>query len=166
VATGWGVSVDDELRTTVPGIVAAGDVAEAADRMTGEHFVHAIFPNAVTQGPIAAANLLGAHRRYAGAEAMNSLKHLGVPIVAVGTTDGPDEVLRFQEPGIIRSVYLAGGRIIGAQLAGDVRAAGIYRSLMLRRVDVTRFGRRLVEPGFSMADVVWDALERVPATVE
>ena len=44
----------------MPGIVAAGDVAEAADWLTGERFVHAIFPNAVTQAPIAAANLLGA----------------------------------------------------------------------------------------------------------
>jgi hypothetical protein len=34
----------------------------------------------------------------------------------------------------------------------------MYRSLMLRRADVSRFGRRLVEPGFGMADVVWDAM--------
>ncbi|HZM53625.1 MAG TPA: FAD-dependent oxidoreductase, partial [Acidimicrobiales bacterium] len=36
IATGWGVHVDDRLATSVPGIVAAGDVAEAADRFTGE----------------------------------------------------------------------------------------------------------------------------------
>ena len=29
------------------------------DRMTGERYVHAIFPNAVEQGQIAACNLLG-----------------------------------------------------------------------------------------------------------
>jgi len=158
IATGWGVHVDDRLATSVPGIVAAGDVAEAADRFTGERFVHAIFINAVAQAPIAAANLLGADLRYDGAEAMNSLKHLGVPIVSIGTTDAPDEVLRWQEGGDVRTVYLRDDTVIGVQLAGDISAAGVYRSLMLRRVPVSRYGRRLVEPGFGMADMAFDAL--------
>lgn len=160
----WGVRVDDRLMTSVPGIVAAGDVAEAADWLTGQRYVHAIFPNAVAQAPIAAANLLGLDVRYEGAEAMNSLKHLGVPIVAMGTISEPDEVLRWQGAGDLRSVYLRQGRIVGAQLAGDIRAAGVYRSLMNRRADVSRYGNRLVEPGFGLADIVGDALRvGVPA---
>jgi NAD(P)H-nitrite reductase large subunit len=99
---------------------------------------------------------------------MNSLKHLGVPIVAMGTIDEPDEVLRWQRGGSLRSVYLRDGRVVGAQLAGDIRAAGVYRSLMMKRADVSRYGPRLVEPGFGMADVVSDALQLdagVPAQV-
>jgi hypothetical protein len=36
---------------------------------------------------------------------------------------------------------------------------------MLRREDVSRFGRRLVEPGFGFGDVMWQALRpgRQPA---
>ena len=146
------------MATSVPGIVAAGDVAEAADWLTGERFVHAIFPNAVAQAPIAAANLLGGDLRYEGAEAMNSLKHLGVPIMAMGTIDDPDAVLRWQEGNDLRSIYLRDDRIVGVQLAGDIRAAGVYRSLMLRRAPVGHFGDRLVEPGFGMIDIVSDAL--------
>jgi NAD(P)H-nitrite reductase large subunit len=168
IVSDWGIHVDDHLQTSVPGIVAAGDVAEAADWLTGERYVHAIFPNAVTQAPIAAANLLGGTVRYEGAEAMNSLKHLGVPIVAMGTIEEPDEILRWQQGGDLRSVYLRDGCVIGAQLAGDIRAAGVYRALMMRRSRVARFGQRLVEPGFGMADIVSDALRlgepaRVPA---
>ena len=159
IVTGWGIHVDDRLVTTVPGIVAAGDVAEVADWLTGERYVHAIFPNAVAQAPIAAANLLGRDVRYEGAEAMNSLKHLGVPIVAMGTIDEPDQVLRWQHGRDLRSVYLRDERVVGAQLAGDIRAAGVYRSLMMRRERVSRFGQRLVEPGFGMADIVSDALQ-------
>jgi NADPH-dependent 2,4-dienoyl-CoA reductase/sulfur reductase-like enzyme len=48
IVTDWGIHVDDRLGTSVPGIVAAGDVAEVADWLTGERYVHAIFPNAVT----------------------------------------------------------------------------------------------------------------------
>ena len=139
ITTGWGVQVDERLSTSVPGIVAAGDVAEAADRFTGERYVHAIFPNAVAQAPIAAANLLGADLRYEGAEAMNSLKHLGVPIVAIGTTGSADDVLRWQEGAELRSVYLRDDRIIGAQLAGDIRAA-----LILLLPDATAAAGRTV----------------------
>ncbi len=163
ITTDWGVWVDDRLSTSVPGIVAAGDVAETADWLSGKRFVHAIFPNAVTQGRIAASNLLGADLTYEGAESMNSLKHLGIPIVAMGTTEDPDDVLHWVSESARRSVYLRNGKIIGAQLAGDIRAAGVYRSLMLRRADVTSFGRGLVEPAFDFASVYWDALASVSA---
>lgn len=158
IATGWGIHVDDRLQTSARGVFAAGDVTEAADWLTGERYVHAIFPNAVTQGRLAALNALGLDTPYDGAEAFNSLKHLGVPIIAIGTIDKPDEVLRHQDREGLRSLYLRDGRIVGAQLAGDIEAAGIYRSLMLRRADVSRFGRRLVEPGFGVADIAWDAM--------
>ena len=62
IVTDWGVHVDDHMRTTVAGVYAAGDVAEAADWLTGERYVHAIFPNAVAQAKIAAAN--AARRRH------------------------------------------------------------------------------------------------------
>ena len=158
IVTEWGIHVDDTLQTSVPGIFAAGDVAESRDWLTGERFVHAIFPNAVAEGEIAASNLLGANLKYDGAESMNSLKHLGIPIVAMGTTDEPDEVLRWESGSALRSVYLRNDTIIGAQLAGNIQAAGVYRSLMLRRADVSSFGRGLVEPGFGMGSVLWDAL--------
>ena len=158
IVTGWGIHVDDSLQTSVPGIFALGDVAEARDWLTGERFVHAIFPNAVTQGELAASNLLGANLKYYGAEAMNSLKHLGIPIVAMGTIVEPDDVLRWESGSALRSIYLRGDTIIGTQLAGDIRGAGVYRSLMLRRADVSSFGRGLVEPGFGIGNVVWDAL--------
>ena len=159
----WGVHVDEGLATSVPGVTAAGDVAEAIDRFTGERYVHAIFPNAVAQAPVAAANLLGAGLRYDGAEAMNSLKHLGIPIVSIGTIDAPDEVLRWQDGAHLRAVYLRDDRIVGAQLVGDIGAAGVYHSLMLRRQPVGRFGARLVEPGFGMADIAFDAVGYAPS---
>ena len=76
----------------MPGVWAAGDVVEAPDRLTGEAYVHAIFPNAVEQARVVAANMLGGDVAYAGAESMNSLKHLGLPIMAVGAMEGGEEL--------------------------------------------------------------------------
>lgn len=148
VETDWGVLVDDYLRTNVPDVYAAGDVAETVDRITGERYVHAIFPNAVGQGRIVAHNLLSWDVPYEGADSMNSLKHLGLPIIAVGRMGG--EELRVQRDGTLRKLYLRDGRIVGFRLVGDISAAGIYRTLMNKQVEVRPFRHRLLEPGFGM----------------
>ena len=157
VAKDWGITVDDHLRTSVPGVWAAGDVVEAPDRATGKAFVHAIFPNAVDQGRVAAANMLGGDIVYPGAESMNSLKHLGLPIMAVGTMEGPDE-LRWRDGDVLRKVFLDDGRIVGFRFAGEISGGGLLRSFLLRGEDVRRFGRRLVLPGFGMSEVVLPAM--------
>lgn len=149
----WGILVDDRLRTNIPDVYAAGDVAEAVDRMTGERYVHAIFPNAVAQAEVVAFNVLGHDLRYEGAESMNSLKHVGLPVMAVGAQSGEEE-LRLRDGGTLRKIFVNDGRIVGFRLTGDVRVAGVYRSLMLRHADVRAFGPRLVDPSFGTGELV------------
>ncbi|HDL48929.1 MAG TPA: NAD(P)/FAD-dependent oxidoreductase [Actinobacteria bacterium] len=154
---GWGVRVDDRLRTNIPGISAAGDVAETFDRLTGERYVHAIFPNAVAQAKVVADGLAGYDVAYEGSETMNSLKHLGVPVMTVGASSGSEE-LRWRTGDQMRKVFLSDGRIVGFQLAGATAGAGVLRSLMLKRMDVTPLRDRLVAPDFGVADVAFPAL--------
>jgi NAD(P)H-nitrite reductase large subunit len=85
---------------------------------------------------------------YAGADTMNSLKHLGIPMIVAGKMDG--EEIRVQKNDFIRKIYLDNNRIIGFRLAGDIRCAGIYRILMNRRTDVSPFLDRLLDQGFGM----------------
>lgn len=145
IETGWGVVVDDHLQTNVDGVYAAGDVAETRDRMSGERYVHANFPNAIAQAQVVASALLGFPNRYAGSESMNSLKHLGLEVIAVGAQRGAEE-LRYRMGDVLRRIFLENGRIVGFRLAGDIRGAGVYRSLMLRRVDTAAFKHRLLDP--------------------
>jgi NAD(P)H-nitrite reductase large subunit len=145
----WGVRVDAQLRTSARDVWAAGDLVEAPDRLTGEPYVHAIFPNAVAQGRIAAANLLGASVTYPGAESMNSLKHLGLPLIAVGVADGDTELL-WRRDGVLRKAFLADGRLVGFRLTGDVSGGGFLHDLLVRGVDVRRFGHVLVRPGSAL----------------
>jgi NAD(P)H-nitrite reductase large subunit len=120
--------------------------------MTGERYVHAIFPNAVEQGRVVAANLLGDDLRYEGSESMNSLKHVGLPVIAVGAKAG-DEELRWRDGGALRKVFVSDGRIVGFRLAGDIRGAGVYRALMLKRADVRPFGEGLIDPSFGAGTI-------------
>ena len=145
VDTRWGVVVDDFMHTTAPDVWAAGDVAEARDLYSDRHYVHAIFPNAIAQAGVVASALLGEDLRYEGAESMNSLKHLGVEIIAAGDHESPDQ-LCLRRDGVLRKLFFDRGRIVGYSLVGDIRAAGVYRSLMLKGTDVTPFRERLLDP--------------------
>ncbi len=153
----WGITVDDHLRTNVPDVWAAGDVVEAPDRATGKAYVHAIFPNAVDQARVVAANVLGGDVTYPGAESMNSLKHLGLPIMAVGAMEGPDG-LRWRQGDTLRKVFLDDGRVVGFRFAGDISGGGLLRSLMWRGDDVRRYGTTLVRPGFGVGEIVMPAM--------
>ena len=102
------------------------------------------------QWRIAAANLLGAGLAYAGEESMNSLKHLGLPLVAVGAFEG-DRELRWAGGGSLRKAFLSDGRLVGFRLTGDISGAGHLRSLMLRRLVAEPAGPRLIAPGYRVA---------------
>jgi NADPH-dependent 2,4-dienoyl-CoA reductase/sulfur reductase-like enzyme len=62
-----GVLTDEHLQTNVPGIYAAGDCAEAFDKVSGKTIVSAIQPNAAEQARVAALNMVGKPHRAARA---------------------------------------------------------------------------------------------------
>ncbi|MDI6693873.1 MAG: FAD-dependent oxidoreductase [Anaerolineales bacterium] len=161
IACRWGISVDHYLRTSAPDVYAAGDVVETPDRLTGEVFVHAILPNAIEQGRVVGLNLgkrgLGCPTSYEGAERMNSLKHLGLPILAAGLKHG-DEMLRARVNGGWRTLYLQDDRLVGFQLIGGLHAAGALRTLLNRQENLRRLKDRLLEPNFGQGALVWSAL--------
>ena len=64
VKVGTGVIVDDRLRTSVPGIFAAGDCAELYDEKTHEVRINFGWRSAIKQGRLAGENLEGGEKRY------------------------------------------------------------------------------------------------------
>jgi nitrite reductase (NADH) large subunit len=153
----WGLRVDDHLHSSAADVYAAGDVVEVPDRLTGEVFVHAIFPNAVEQGRIVGLNLAGIEACYDGGERMNSLKHLGLPIMAVGLKEG-DQILQERRNGNLRTIYLKENRVVGFQLVGDIRAAGLLHTLLIQASDVRLIKHRLLDESFGQGSMVWQAM--------
>jgi 3-phenylpropionate/trans-cinnamate dioxygenase ferredoxin reductase subunit len=64
LATGRGIKVDGQCRTNVPNVFAAGDVAELAHPLLEGWQVLESVQNAVSQGKLVAANLLGGQLAY------------------------------------------------------------------------------------------------------
>lgn len=159
IETNWGIIVNERLQTNRDNIFAAGDVAEAIDRYTEKKFVNANFPNAIDQGRIAAYNVLGWDMQYEGSERMNSLKHLGLPVMAVGEMEGEEMSVRHN--GSLRKLFVRDDRLVGVRLTGDISSAGIFRSMINRRVNIGPFRERLLEPDFGMG--VLETVAGIPA---
>ena len=157
IAYGRGITVDRYLCTTAPDVYAAGDCIETPNLVTGEIGLHAIFPNAVEQGQVVGMNMAGYPTEYAGAERMNSLKHLGLPIIAAGEKRG-DRILREGFGSNLRTIYLQEKHIVGFQLAGDIQAAGILHVLMIQKANVSHIQAHLLDPSFGEGMLAWNAI--------
>ncbi|MHB8808493.1 MAG: NAD(P)/FAD-dependent oxidoreductase [Desulfobulbaceae bacterium] len=111
-----GVLVDEMLRTSRPGIYAAGDVAEFKGNVYGSWLA------ALQQGKIAGANMAGGSQLYRGTVLANKLKVAGIDLAAVGEIDADgqyrSEVVE-TESVYRKMVYDQNDRLIGAVLLGD-----------------------------------------------
>jgi NAD(P)H-nitrite reductase large subunit len=116
-----GVVVDDHLRSNVPNVYAAGDVAEGRDAVTGERAVHAIEPTAMEHGRVIGANMAGHRVAYRGSLLMNIVDVIHLEIASFGAWDsGTAEVftgLRPERPAY-RKLLWQGDRLIGAIILG------------------------------------------------
>ncbi|MEZ5644051.1 MAG: FAD-dependent oxidoreductase [Burkholderiaceae bacterium] len=83
-----GVLTDEHLQTNVPGIYAAGDCAEAFDKVSGKTIVSAIQPNAAEQARVAALNMVGQTAELKGVTQINVLDTLGLISSSFGNWEG------------------------------------------------------------------------------
>lgn len=140
-----GVLVDDGMQTSVPGIYAAGDVAEAPDLFSGRHLVAAIQPNAADQARIAALNMAcraGSQRaRMKGVLAINVLDSLGMISSSFGewqgVKGGEGVELADEARGRYLSLQFQGDVLVGATAIGWTQHVGVLRGLIQAK---TRLG--------------------------
>jgi len=83
-----GVLTDEHLQTNVPGVYAAGDCAEAFDKVSNKTIISAIQPNAAEQARVAALNMVGRSVALKGVTQINVLDTLGMISTSFGAWDG------------------------------------------------------------------------------
>jgi NAD(P)H-nitrite reductase large subunit len=135
-----GVLTDEHLQTNVPGIFAAGDCAEAFDKVSGKMIVSAIQPNAAEQARIAAANMVAhargraAHAVLKGVTQINVLDTLGLISTSFGdwqgVPGGEHVELTDKAQGRHLSLQFKDDVLVGCNSVGWTDHVGVMRGLV------------------------------------
>jgi phenylglyoxylate dehydrogenase epsilon subunit len=157
-----GIVVDDTMRTNLPDVWAAGDVAQARDFASGETALIGIIPTAVEQGRTAGRDMAGDSylRPYEGGLPVNTYRFFGRVALSIGQAAASDGVeVTENEAGGYRRIVMADDRLVGYASVDEPFDVGIIGELIRRRVDLgpvrddflarpLETGRRLMSEGW------------------
>ena len=137
------IVVDDTLQTYDPRVYAVGECVQHRKATFG--LVAPIWD----QARVCAAHLAGlGHRRYVQQATATKLKVTGIDLYSAGDIIGlegsEDLVLRDRHAGVYKRLVLAGNRITGAVLYGDVADGPWYFDLIQTRADISSIRDRLL----------------------
>jgi NADPH-dependent 2,4-dienoyl-CoA reductase/sulfur reductase-like enzyme len=143
-----GIPVDGAMQTNVPGVHAAGDVAEGLDPVVGKRVLNAIQPTAVDQARIAALNMAGRHVETRGNLTLNVLDTLGLISSSFGKwwSEPGGQTAELIDEAEFRylSLQFSGDVLVGATSIGLTEHVGVLRGLIEGRVRLGPWKDRLL----------------------
>ena len=136
---GRAIIVDNNMRTSVGHIYAAGDCVEQEDITFGARRVMALLPNANLGGYTAGVNMAGGSVLFDNAVAMNSIGFWGLHMMTAGTYADDNGARMIEEKGekSIKRFFIKDNRLVGFIIIGNVKSAGIYTNMIRNRTDVS-----------------------------
>ena len=150
-----GVLTDEHLQTNVPGVFAAGDCAEAFDKVSGKTMVSAIQPNAAEQARIAAINMVDYARGRAasadlnGVTQINVLDTLGMISASFGdwqgTPGGEHVELTDKASGRHLSLCFHDDVMVGCNAVGWTDHIGVMRGLVEGQIKLGAWKDKLMQ---------------------
>jgi NAD(P)H-nitrite reductase large subunit len=151
-----GVLTDEHLQTNVPGVYAAGDCAEAFDKVSGKTIVSAIQPNAAEQARVAALNMVGRKADLKGVTQINVLDTLGLISTSFGNWEGvaggEHAELTDKAGGRHLSLQFKDDVMIGCNSVGWTDHVGVMRGLVEGQVKLGEWKDRLMHDPTKLMD--------------
>ncbi|MBV9230064.1 MAG: FAD-dependent oxidoreductase [Chloroflexi bacterium] len=121
-----GVVVNEYLETNVPGVYAAGDVAEFFDPTIGHHHTMGTWDNAMAHGRIAGRNMAGDHEPYVDVPTYTSpLFDVNIAVVGTAESNNPElTTIARREPGEkgnenYRKLFFRDNKLVGVLMIGS-----------------------------------------------
>jgi NAD(P)H-nitrite reductase large subunit len=146
-----GIIIDDNMRTNVADIYAAGDVTESTDVITGERKIMALWPNAYAQGYAAGLDMSGASEEFDGVFPMNAVGFFGLPIITAGVQGGEGvETLSKSGKTGTKRFFVKDDLLTGFILVGDVDRAGIYTYIISEKIALSTLEKKLTDDDFGL----------------
>ena len=149
VKTNVGITVNEFLETSVPGIYAAGDCCEGVDLSTGKPDMLAIQPVAVEHGRLAGQNMAGVKTPHRGSLNMNVLDTMGLISSSFGLWQGAPggqtaKLIDEKNYKYLKLEFL-GDKMVGAQCVGMTDHVGMLRGLIQTGFNLGVWKERLIQ---------------------
>ncbi len=126
IARESGVLTDEYMATNVPGVYAAGDLAEFFDPVIGRHHTMGTWDNAIAHGRVAAVNMAGGHEPYVDVPTYTSpLFDTNIAVMGIAESNNPDLTAVWRlAPGDkgnkdYRKFFFKGNRLVGSVFIGS-----------------------------------------------
>jgi len=134
-----GVLVDEKMRTNVPDIYAAGDVAESINPYGGRELTFNWY-NAIDQGWTAGCNLIGIENTCIASPGLVALKGMEPPVISIGRKhfENGYETLSCadKEKGVYEKISIKDNHIDCYQAIGIVEKVGLMYGYIKERKDI------------------------------
>jgi NADPH-dependent 2,4-dienoyl-CoA reductase/sulfur reductase-like enzyme len=140
--------VSPTLQTRDDQIYAAGDAVKIV-KSEAQQYIPWIWPQAISQGKLAGANLYRSVPHPLGAFTRpNAMNLHGLSMVVLGAQVPGAEVIRYTRPSeaIHRELFIQSGRIVGGVLVGDISGAGPLHAAMMTEKDMQEETYDLLQP--------------------
>ncbi len=138
-----GILVNNRMETNLPGIYAAGDVAQVPSALRSETVVHALWPTAVKSGRIAGTNMAGEEAIYSGSLNMNVTQMFDTTVASMGDFIETDGMETWIDESLPKDQYfkilLRGGIPVGAVAAGGpdlIVTLGLLQPMIREKVNL------------------------------
>jgi len=150
VETRRGIVTDSRLRTSVPDVYAAGDIAVFFDAMVGKHNQMGTWDNALAHGKVAAHNMAGEDEEFFDVPTYTTTM-FGSTMAVMGVTPDvqPDlqSVRTFSyEEGFFRKLFFHDDRLVGAIMIGPPKGRKKLIEIMHSRQRIERPREELLDP--------------------
>ena len=132
VAVDRGILVDGHMRTSAPGLYAAGDVAQGENVLSGESQMIGLWINARYQGRTAGRNMAGKNEFFPGNIPHNITHFMGMDFVSIGDVNSYDRMEKKQDGKRYVQLFWKDGLLTGANLLDSITESGAMKSALMK----------------------------------
>jgi len=160
VETNVGILIDEQMKTNVEDIYAAGDVAEGTNTITGKAETIATWFSACAQGEIAGMNMAGFPAKIHMQYRENITTVLGLSAATMGVSRYKDWKLRElsysdEKRNVYRRLIMDGSRLVGAVLLGRTEDAGVIRHCITNKIDISLWEEKVATGSLGFGNVLF-----------
>ena len=127
-----GILINERMETSVPGVFAAGDVAQGNNLLSGEPQITGLWANARYQGRTAGRNMAGNKEIYPGTIPHNITHFLGMDFVGIGDICEYDRMETAYDGKRFHQLFWKGNLLTGANLIDEHTESGILKNALVK----------------------------------